>query len=120
MSAVCAQYAAHADADAATRDFEKGLSNWNEKSSADKTWDKFKTHFKAVQMELKDIRGLTMQQVSYHYANMLAAQLRTTIDGQGAEMLVILQNIVVDSPDNPPQLEEIQNPVANAVVQEDI
>ena len=104
-----------------TRDFEKGLSDWNKKDIADKTWNNFKTHFKEAQTELKDIRGPTMQQAGYHHANMLAAQLRTTIDGQGAEMLAMLQDIAVSPATDHPQPEvDPQNPVANAVVQQDI
>ena len=44
-----------------TQDFEKGLSNWNSNPAMDKTWVLFKTQFKDAQMELKDIRGPTMQ-----------------------------------------------------------
>ena len=47
-----------------------------------------------AQTELKDIRGPTMQQAGSHHANMLAEQLCTTINGQGAEMLVMLQEII--------------------------
>ena len=43
-----------------TRDFEKGLSNWNAKPEPHKTWPNFKQHFKDSQTELKDIRVPTM------------------------------------------------------------
>jgi hypothetical protein len=104
-----------------TRDFEQGLSEWNKKSSADQTWPKFKTHFKAAQTELKAIRGPTMQQVGYHHANMLAQQLRSTIDSQGTEMLAMLQDITTNV--NPPLEEQPQAPpapAANAVAHTDI
>ena len=62
-----------------------------------------------------------MQQVGYHPTNMLAEQLRTTIDGQGAEMLAMLQDIADRPPTDQPQVDEAPpNPVANAVVQQDI
>ena len=80
-----------------TRDFTKGLSNWNSKPAVDKTLVLFKTHFKDGQTELKDIKGSTMQQVGYHHANMLATQLHATIDGQGVEMLAMLQKVAAGS-----------------------
>ena len=55
-----------------TRDFEKAIGEWNKKSPTDKTWDIFKSHFRAAQVELKEIRGPTMLQAGYHHANMLA------------------------------------------------
>ena len=63
-----------------TRDFEKGLSDWNSKPDPDKTWLNFKQHFKDYQIELKDKRGPTMQQDRFHLTNMLADQLCTTIE----------------------------------------
>ena len=52
-----------------------------------------------------------MQQVGYHNANMIASKLRTTIDGQKAEMLAMLQEIATVPPaeetpahDPPPHL----------------
>ena len=36
-----------------TRDFEKGISDWNSKSDTDKTWPNFKKYFKDAQTELK-------------------------------------------------------------------
>ena len=73
-----------------TRDFEKGLSDWNRKVQLDKTWLNFKTHFKDTQTELKDIRRPTMQQSGFHHINMLAEQLRATIDTQGTDILAML------------------------------
>ena len=39
-----------------------------------------------------------MQQAVYHHANMLAEKIWTTIDGQGAEMLAMLQEIAAGNP----------------------
>ena len=43
-----------------TRDFEQALGDWQAKPAADKTWDNFKTHFKDVQNDLKEIQRPTM------------------------------------------------------------
>ena len=51
---------------------------------------------------------------------MLAAQRCTTINSRGAEILAMLQNIAAGPPDNPPQLEDIPNLAANAMVQDNI
>ena len=93
-----------------TRDFEKRLSDWNGKVQPDKTWLNFKNHFKDVQTELKDIHGPTMQQVGFHHANMLAEQLRTKIDTQGTEILVMLQDLFIT--DNSPPIEDMPPPTA--------
>ena len=45
-----------------TIDFEKALGEWNQKILTDKTWENFKSHFRSAQVELKEIRGPTMQQ----------------------------------------------------------
>ena len=38
-----------------TRDFECALTLWENKPDQDKTWDNFKTHFHAEQLNLKRI-----------------------------------------------------------------
>ena len=106
-----------------TRDFETGLMNWNAKPSLDKTWENFKLHFKDAQTELKAIRGPTMQQAGYHHANMLATQLRTTMDNQSSQMLAMIQDLVVT--DNNPPNEEMPPPpptqqTANATAHTDV
>ena len=58
-----------------TRDFEYALTLWEQKSAADKTWENFKTHFHEEQLNLKKIRGPTMNQAGYHYANALAEKI---------------------------------------------
>ena len=90
----------------------------------DKNWLNFKNHFKDAQTELKYIHGPTMHQAGFHHTNMLSEQLRTTIDTQGAEMLAILQELVIA--DNNPPIEDMPPPksppapVANAVAHIDV
>ena len=104
-----------------TRDLEKGLRDWNSKPEPDKTWPEFKIYFKTAQTELKDIRGPTMQQAGYHHANMMAAQLRTTMTDCDTEMLAMLQGLA-EQDANPPQAEVIPQPApaANAATNQDI
>ena len=56
----------------ATRDFEYALTQQEDKPQQDKNWANFKTHFHEAQLQLKKIRGPTMQQAGYHHANVLA------------------------------------------------
>ena len=56
----------------ATRDFEYALTQWENKPQAEKTWANFKIHFHEVQLQLKQIRGPTMQQSGFYHANALA------------------------------------------------
>ena len=91
-----------------TRDFEKALGEWNSRVAMTKTWDTFKVHFKDAQTELKEVRGPMIQQVGYHYANMLADQLRADLQLQGTEMLALVQSMVIN--DNQP-VEEVQPPL---------
>ena len=49
-----------------------------------------------------------MQQAGYHHANMLAEQLRTTIDAQGTEMLAMLSDMTLQ--DNNPPIQELTPP----------
>ena len=74
-----------------TRDFERALGDWELLLHANKTWETFKTHFKAAQKQLKAIRGPTMQQAGYHHASHLANQLRQDFDSRNDEILSILQ-----------------------------
>ena len=91
-----------------TRDFEKALGEWNQKIPTDKTWENFKSHFRSAQVELKEIRGPTMQQAGYHHANMLAQQMREELSNQQTEMLAMMQNLVV------PEQEEHEPTIAPA------
>lgn len=45
-----------------TRTFKSGLRDWDKKVQADKTWDKFKEHFREVQKYLRRTRELTIEQ----------------------------------------------------------
>ena len=64
-------------------------------------WIIFKSHFKDVQVELKDIRGPIMQQVGYHHANMVAARLRADLQLHCTEMITLVQEMAnLDT--NPP------------------
>ena len=110
-----------------TRDYEKAIGEWN--ASPNKTWALFKTHFRDAQTELKEIRGPTMQQAGYHHANMLASQMRTTLDNQQVEMLAMMQGMLRDEPtahdaiehNQPTQPMELQtHQVANAVVSDNV
>lgn len=74
-----------------TRDFERGLGDWELKPVDDKTWEGFKTHFTNAQKQLKAIRGPTMQQAGYHHANHLAQQMRTDLDERNTEMMSIIE-----------------------------
>ena len=107
-----------------THDFEKGLSNWNGKPEPHKTWPNFKKHFNDAQTELKDIHGPTMQQAGFHHTNMLAEQLRITIETQRTEMLAILQEIVIADNNSPiegmPPPTAPPAPVENTVVHTDV
>ena len=62
-----------------------------------------------------------MQQAGYHQANMLAQQLRTTIDTQGTEMIAMLQDFAAVQDANPPvEAPPPPAPVANAVLQTEV
>ena len=80
-----------------TRDFETGLTKWNNKAEGDKTWSNFKLHFQQAQQNLKDVRGPTMQQSGYHHANALADQIRTELQTKfqhrDTEIMSMLQSI---------------------------
>ena len=91
-----------------TRDYEKAIGEWN--STPAKTWSLFKTHFRAAQVELKEIRGPTMQQAGYHHANMLASQMRADLDNQQVQLMAMVQDLAEHQPaqdrveqDAPPQ-----------------
>ena len=75
-----------------TRDFERALGDWELLPPIRKTWDKFKTHFKDAQKQLRAIRGPTMQQAGYHHANHLASQLREDINKRDSELLTVIQS----------------------------
>ena len=77
-----------------TRDFEKALGDWESLTTPNKTWDRFKKHFKDAQKQLKAIRGPTMQQAGYHHANHLAQQLRSDIQQRDNDLLTVLQNAI--------------------------
>ena len=105
-----------------TRDFEYALTQWEDKPQDDKTWANFKTHFHEAQLQLKKIRGPTMQQAGYHHANVLAQELSRQIQQQLAQrdeqLLSVIQSIPSlaetssssDSDDTPP------SQIANSVI----
>ena len=103
-----------------TRDFEKAIGEWN--AAPNKTWALFKTHFRDAQMELKDIRGPTMQQAGYHHANMLASQLRVDLNNQQTQMLALMQDLVPDLPpaNHVPAEEAHVQQVANATIGDNV
>ncbi len=45
-----------------TKRFKSGLRDWDRKSSADKTWDNFQSHFRNVQKQLRRTGDLTVDQ----------------------------------------------------------
>ena len=80
-----------------TRDFEYALTEWEKKPVADRTWATFKTHFHEAQLNLKKIRGPTMQQAGFHHANLVVNQIKDEITShlqtRDSEFLAILQTI---------------------------
>ena len=84
-----------------TRDFERALGDWETIPAADKTWNRFKTHFKDAQKQLKAIRGPTMQQAGYHQANHLAQQLREDIQRRDTDIMSVIQTAMTGSQDTP-------------------
>ena len=103
-----------------TRDFEKALSKWKNSPAIDKTWANFKLYFKDAQADLKEIRGLMMQQAGYHHVNMLAMQLEENMVSRNTSMFSTVQKFAaaateVEQYDNPPHP---QNQTENAVSQD--
>ena len=47
------------------------IIEWNRKPVVDKTWAKFKTHFRTAQKELRATTDLTAQDAGMHHANMV-------------------------------------------------
>ena len=84
-----------------TRDFERALGDWEAIPAADKTWERFKSHFKDAQKQLRAIRGPTMQQAGYHHANHLARQLREDIEKRDNELLSVIQSAMETSSQAP-------------------
>ena len=80
-----------------TRDFEYALTEWEKKPVADRTWATFKTHFHEAQLNLKKIRGPTMQQAGFHHANLVVNQIKDEITShlqtRDSEFLAMLQTI---------------------------
>ena len=103
-----------------TRDFEKSLGEWNDKVPTTKTWASFKTHFTRAQTDLEAIRGPTIKQEGFHHANMLAERLRTNLQLQGSQMLVIVQEM--STQDNKPPADDAPQPepAVNAGVQDSV
>ena len=91
------------------------------KVSTTKTWATFKTNFKEVQDELKEIRGPTMQQVGFHHANMLADRLCNNLQQQSTEMLAMVRELAIA--DNNPSTNDVPlppQPTSNAVLQDNV
>ena len=99
-----------------TRDFELALGEWHAKPEREKTWDNFKVHFREAQATLKKIRGPTMQQAGFHYANLLAEQIFENMENYNVEMLQMLQNVITPAPKEP-RIEENERNVAYTVVE---
>ena len=81
----------------ATRDFEYALALWEDKPQDQKTWVNLKTHFHDAQLQLKKIRGPTMQQAGFHHDNAIAGeignQLQSHLEDNNSKMLSVLQQI---------------------------
>ena len=77
-----------------TRDFERALGDWEAIPNRNKTWERFKSHFKTAQQQLKTIRGPTMQQAGYHHASHLANQLRVDIEKRDNDLLSVIQSVM--------------------------
>ena len=77
-----------------TGKFNSALQKWNEKNTADKTWDNFKQHFREASIVLKEFDGTTTGEAGYankiaadvtnNLANMLQQQNHTPEDQQAA------------------------------------
>ena len=105
----------------ATRDFEYALTLWEDKPEEQKTWANLKTHFHEAQLQLKKIRGPTMQQAGFHHANAIAgelgSQLQTHLEDNNSKLLSVLQQIpglVETSSSSEESLEEHQQ-AANSI-----
>ena len=90
----------------ATRDFEYALTMWENKPLHSQTWPNFKSHFHEAQLNLKKIRGPTMQQAGYHQANMIAEKISTDIQDQlsqrDMQLLSMLQTLTTADQENIP------------------
>jgi hypothetical protein len=53
----------------ATGHFMSGCRRWNKKPLADKTWEKFKTHFSAAHRQHKQMQGESAATAGYHSAS---------------------------------------------------
>ena len=73
-------------------------------------------------MELKDIRGPTMQQAGYHHANMLASHLRVDLNNQQTQMLALMQDLVPELPptNHVPAEEAHVQQAANATIGDNV
>ena len=54
-----------------TGKFSHPIIEWNQKPVVDKTWKKFKTHFRTAHKELRETTDLTAQDAGMHNANMV-------------------------------------------------
>ena len=64
------------------RDFEYAHTLWENKPENEKTRSEFKNYFHKAQLNLKKIRGPTMQQVGYHHANYLVNRIISDLQEQ--------------------------------------
>ena len=46
--------------------FEKGLTQWFDLPTPNKTWQRFQTHFDQARASLCQVRGVTMRNTAYH------------------------------------------------------
>jgi len=106
-----------------TRDFEYALTHWEQKPEVQRTWAQFKTHFHEAQLNLKKIRGPTMQQAGFHQANIIAQQIRADInthleerDSQVLAMLQSIPDLTSSSSGSTSEEEKPSNHQANAMV----
>ena len=68
-----------------TRDFKAAQTTWSNLPQAQQKWDNFKSHFHNAQLHLKEIQGPTMQQSSFHHANILAEKIQISINNQAEQ-----------------------------------
>ena len=110
----------------ATRDFEYALALWEDKPQDQKTWVNLKTHFHDAQLQLKKIRGPTMQQAGFHHANAIAGeignQLQSHLEDNNSKMLSVLQQIpgLSETSSSSEESQEEYAQTANSVVTDNV
>ena len=84
-----------------TGNFSHPIIEWNRKPVADKTWAKFKTHFRTAHKELRATTDITAQDAGMHHANMfrdVVAALQETMAVTSEPEVVAAEVIPAPSP----------------------